>query len=79
MTHNLCHLFCTPIHVFLVDVICDVLRGEVNITSQGGNGHKGQDGKTGSKGSDASDVSLNESITIANRVCAQRPCWRSKQ
>ncbi|CAH3181554.1 unnamed protein product [Porites evermanni] len=38
-----------------VDVICEKIKGNLIVSSQGGNGHKGQDGVGGRKGSNTPD------------------------
>ena len=43
--------------LFSVDIVCEKIKGNLIVSSQGGNGHKGQDGVSGRKGSKAPDVS----------------------
>ena len=41
--------------LFSVDIVCEKIKGNLIVSSQGGNGHK--DGVSGRKGSKAPDVS----------------------
>ena len=43
--------------LFSVDIVCEKIKGNLIVSSQGGNGHKGQDGVSGRKGSKVPDVS----------------------
>ena len=43
--------------LFSVDIICERIKGNLIVSSQGGNGHKGQDGVDGRIGLKATDVS----------------------
>ena len=41
--------------LFSVEIVCDVITGDLKVTSNGGNGQKGQDGGKGGKGRDNGD------------------------
>ena len=41
---------------YLVVIYCDVISGNVEIISNGGNGHKGQDGGNGAAAIDSKNV-----------------------
>ena len=41
---------------YSVEVVCDIINGEFDVSSKGGSGHKGQDGGDGRPGSPASHV-----------------------
>jgi len=46
---------CSCLFSFLVEVFCDVISGDFNVTANGGNGQKGQDGGKGGRGGNSGD------------------------